>query len=205
MLKSRGFTYVAPALAAGLLLMAVGCATSNSPVGANAGNVRFMLSSGAAASAGAPSITTNDSSGDREGGPGSFFQSASVTFSSVLARNDQGVLVNVTMDLPTTVDLVSLENGKQVQLPDGDLPAGNYDQLVVVMTEVKGVTLDGTTITIDPPGGGWTAIVPVCPFSVAEGGPTTVSLSFMVRQAFSWHQGRYFFQPRMQCGDATSS
>jgi hypothetical protein len=204
MLNSRRFTYVAPAVVAGLLLMAVGCGTSNM-LGANGGNVRFMLSSGAATSAGAPSITTNDTNGDREGGPSSFFQSASVTFSSILARNDQGVLVNVTMDLPTTVDLVSLENGKQVQLPDGDLAVGNYDQLVVVMTEVKGVTLDGTTITIDPPGGGWTAIVPVCPFSVADGGPTTVSLSFMVRQAFSWHLGRYFFQPQLQCSDATSS
>jgi hypothetical protein len=188
---------VAPAFAGALFVLTAGCGTGAGLLGTSEGNVRFVLSAGAdAAPAGAPSMTSD---GDDGGGPRSFFQSASVTFSSVLARNVDGVLVNVEMDLPVTVDLVSMENGKQVVLPDGDLTPATYDQLVVVMTEVKGVTKDGTTITIEPPGGGWTAIVPVCEFVVEEGGPTTVSLSFMLRKAFSWRNGRFFFQPRLQC------
>jgi hypothetical protein len=203
MLKSRRSIYVGPAVATALLLMAAGCGTSGGMLGANTANVRFVLSSGATTAPAGAATTTTD--GDREGGPGSFFQSASVTFSSVLARDTTGVLVNVTMDLPVTVDLVSLSNGKQVQLPDGTLPPETYDQLVVVMTEVKGVTLDGTTVTLDPPGGGWTAIVPVCPFDVTGSGPTTVSLSFMLNQMFRWHQGKFFFQPQLQCGTTSGT
>jgi hypothetical protein len=137
--------------------------------------------------------------GDHGHGHRRIFQSANVTFSSILARDLDGVLVNVTMELPVTVDVLSLDDGKEIVLPEGALPAATYDQVVVVMTEVEGVTHDGTTITITPPGGGWTAIVPICPFVVEEGGTTTVSIKFMLDQAFSLRNSRYHFQPRLVC------
>ncbi len=69
------------------------------------------------------------------------------------------------------------------------------------MTEVRVVTHDGTIITIEPPGGGWTAIIPICSFDVPEGGTATVGIQFDLRQAFSWRDNRYHFQPRLVCDE----
>jgi len=141
-------------------------------------------------------LATGDHDEDK---PSRFFQSAQVTFSSILARNLAGELVPATMDLPVTVDVVTMEGGRQVALPDGDLPPATYDQVVVVMTEVQVATHDGTTITMDPPGGGWTSIIQVCPFEVGGDGTTTVGIQFDLKRAFSWRDNRYHFQPRFEC------
>jgi len=193
-------------LAVGLPLIVMGCGKSDSILGSNGGNVRFVLSSGsdapvAAAVQDGPAATDGDRDHERH----RFFQSANVTFSSILARNFDGVLVNVEMELPVTVDVLSLENGKEVTLPEGILPPATYDQVVLVMTEVQGVTFDGTTITIDPPGGGWTAVVPLCPFVVAQSDPpATVGIQFNLNQAFSWRNNRYHFKPQFTCEDSSS-
>ena len=219
-MNRRHSTHPATLLALGLALVAAGC--SDSGLGPNQGRVRFVLSSGATAAgvAGAQSATATPTpgttgataspslNGDGDGEHHDYraFQAANVTFSSILARDQAGVLVNVAMDLPVQVDIVALDTGgNQVTLPDGDLPAGTYDQLVVVMTHLEGVLKDGTQLTITPPGGGWTSIVPICPFTVEEGGTTTVSLQFMVRQAFTWQNLRYHFQPRLQCSTSDGS
>jgi hypothetical protein len=108
-------------------------------------------------------------------------------------------LVDANMDLPVTVDVVAMEEGgRTITLPDGDLPAATYDQLVVVMTQVEGVLRDGTGISLTPPGGGWTAIVPVCPFDVAEGSTAIVGLMLPVRTSFAWREGRFRFEPRFR-------
>jgi hypothetical protein len=191
-------------LAVGLVLVAEGCGNGDGVLGVNEGRVQFLLSSDAEAAV--PNAASPDgpvaTDGDHGRGYHEFFQSANVTFASILARNLDGVLENVTFEdppLPFTVDVVSMDGGKEIMLPDGELLAATYDQLVVVMTEVEGVTLDGTTITMTPPGGGWTAIVPMCQFVVGDGGTTTVSLKFMLNQAFSWRNSRYHFQPRFVC------
>jgi len=208
-------------LALALALIAAGC--SGDGLGPNQGRVRFVLSSGSTALAApgveSPTISptpgtagataspslSGDGEGDGEHHDYRAFQAANVTFSSILARDQDGVLVNVSMDLPVQVDIVSMDTGgNQVTLPDGDLPVGTYDQLVVVMTQLEGVLKDGTQLSITPPGGGWTSIVPICPFTVEEGGTTTVSLQFMVRQAFTWRNLRYHFQPQLQCSTAGS-
>ena len=67
------------------------------------------------------------------------------------------------------------------------------------MTQVEVVTHDGTMITITPPGGGWTVIVPFCPFVVEEGATTTVGLTFMLENAFRRHDSRFHFQPHFVC------
>lgn len=182
------------------LLLAAGvaaCDTGTGPV--NGGRVRLTLSAGdplvAAPQATAPA-TTGDWEGERDR---PIFQSANVTFASVLARNVDGELVDLGMDLPTTVDIIAMEEGgRTVTLPDGELPPATYDQIVVVMTAVEGVLNDGTTITVTPPGGGWTAIVPVCPFDVVEGETAVVGLTLPVRSALYLREGRFHFAPRFR-------
>jgi hypothetical protein len=122
-----------------------------------------------------------------------------VTLSSVFARNYEGELIDASMALPVTVDVIQMESGREITLPDGDLPPGTYDQIVVVMTAVQGVTGDGTTVTIEPPGGGWTAVVPVCPFDVVDGSTTVVGLTLAVRRSFSWRDNRFHFDPHFEC------
>jgi hypothetical protein len=196
-----------------LTLAAAACGASDDMLGVNEGRVRFVLSSGDASLGvvdGPSSVAARTESGpngeipadpSRGDGPHFGVASANVTFASILARNLDGVLVNVEMDppLPVTVDVMALEGGgREIQLPEGSLPAASYDQLVVVMTAVELVTHDGTSITIDPAGGGWTAIVAVCPFTV-DAEATTVALKFMVRKSFFWSGSRFHFQPRLVC------
>ena len=128
-------------------------------------------------------------------------QAADVTFSSILARTLDGKLTDVTMDLPVTVDLLALVSGKEATLPAGSLPPGTYDQLVVVMTRLEVTLSNGTKIAITPPGGGWTAIVPVSPpVTVVTGETTTVPLSFRRDRSFGCDLGRWDFHPEFECG-----
>lgn len=197
MLTTKRFGGLATLLAVGLTVLAGGCADGSGALGPDQGRVQFMLSSGATADG--PMLSDGDGDGDRDGDGHQWFQSASVTFSSFLARNLDGVLVNVDMELPATVDILALRDSSQVSLPAGVLPPATYDQLVVVMTQVEVVTHDGTGIAITPPGGGWTAIVPVCPFEVVDGETTSVGLRFVGGRAFSWREGGYHFKPRFEC------
>lgn len=183
-----------------LLLLAVGvaaCDTGTGPV--DGGRVRLTLSAGDPLAA-APTATAPATTGDWEGGyDHPIFRSANVTFASVLARNLDGQLIDLGMDLPTTVDIVAMEEaGRTVTLPDGELPPATYDQIVVVMTSVEGVLADGTTITVTPPGGGWTAAVPVCPFEVVEGETAIVGLMLPVRSALYLREGHFRFEPRFR-------
>jgi len=205
-------------LVTGLALALGGCG-GDDVLGANEGRVRIVLSgdgtvaagdqaqsvlpdlqSGEELSVSVPNLDGGEHDGDRTG----WFQSAKVTFSSILARDQDGVLRDPSMDLPVTLDIFKMEKGKEVTLPDGELTEGTYDQIVVVMTEVSGVTRDGTGVTITPPGGGWTAIVPICPFTVEAGATTVVGLTLQFRNLFAWREMRYHFQPQFSCDGTTS-
>ena len=209
MLNRRRLSAMALVLGVGLVVVVAGCENSDGVLGVSGGRVQFVLSSGVAVVAN-EAAPIEQAPGVLEAGPAAtdwdhdhdrhpFFESANVTFSSILGRNLDGVLVNVAMALPVTVDVLSLDGGREVTLPDGELEPGTYDQVVVVMTEVQGVTYDGTTITIDPPGGGWTAIVPICPFVVEEGATAVVGLKLQINRAFSWRNNRFHFQPSFTC------
>jgi hypothetical protein len=133
------------------------------------------------------------------------FQTATVTLSSVLARTLDGELVDLDMELPIDLDVVRIEGGRQLLLPDGFLPADTYDQLVLVITAVQGQTRDGTIVTIQPPGGGWTAVVPMCALEVEDGNTATVGIALNVRSSFIAVGNLWSFQPRLrsllQCVD----
>jgi hypothetical protein len=124
---------------------------------------------------------------------------AEVQFSSILARNLDGELIPVTLDLPVTVDVFDLLDGGEYELPAGLLPPGDYDQIVVVMTALSLTVESGTRITIEPPGGGWTAIIATGPFSVVDGATTTIRLDLRWHDAIEWLGDHFEFHPIFDC------
>lgn len=183
----------------------------------SAGNVRVVLSAsapitlatslradavsvpGSTTSASGTTILQEDGEDDDSGEILSRLDQVNVTFSDILARNLDGDLIEMTIDLPHTVDLISLINGKEVTLPDGSLPPGMYDQIVVVIKSVEFVFIDGTHVLLTPPGGGWTRIIPVEPFEVVEGQTTTIELRFNPTRAFDDLDGQFHFSPDFDC------
>ncbi len=193
-MRKKRIVSLVPLLSVAALLSVTGC-SAGGLFGSNSGRLRLVLS-GDGSSAAAAAISANLD--NDESHLSHWFDSASVTLSSVLARNLDGQLINVDFALPVTVDVVKMENGKQVTLPDGALPAGTYDQVVIVMTAVSGTTHDGTEVTVEPPGGGWTAVVPICPLEVADGSTETVGITLNVRNSFLLVGSHWGFQPRFQ-------
>jgi hypothetical protein len=173
----------------------------------NNGRLRVVMSADGAGSAPSLAADAGSASGS-EAQPGDddddgerlsrSFTAATLTLSSVLVRNLDGQLVDVDFDLPVTVDVVKLEGGKQVVLPSGILPEGTYDQVVIVITAVQGTTLNGTTVTIEPPGGGWTAVVPICPLEVAAGATETVDIALNAKSSFLRIGSHWDFHPRFR-------
>jgi hypothetical protein len=184
----------------------------------NQGNVRVVLSADGvaattsgtqsigAAGAGAGSVSflpardeaDEGGDGDRDDEGGDVLAGlteANVTLSSLLARNLDGELVDLAIDLPQTIDLLELMGGTQIELPPGTLPPGTYDQIVVVITEVVLVRDDGSVDVLTPPGGGWTRVVDVPPFEVVEAVVTPIELSFDPSQAFNEQAGDLEFFP----------
>ena len=184
------------ALAGLAAVLCVVAACSNGPdsvTQSGQGRVQFVMSASAAAPV-APAIM--------DGGPpaGYDLNAANVTFASILARNLDGELIGVTVDLPITVDLLGLVSGGSFTLPAGFLAPGTYDQLVIVMTKVELTLADATVVTIEPPGGGWTAVIPVTePFTVVEGQTTSVNIGFHPGRLLHWLDGRWEFHPEFEC------
>jgi hypothetical protein len=181
---------------------AVGGCNADGLFGNNTGRIRVVLSGdagGASASVAAdPALSSATDERNDDSRLSHWFDSVKVTLSSVLVRNLDGKLVNVPIALPVTVDVVKIEGGKQVVLPNGTLPAGTYDQVVIVITAVQGTAHDGTVMTIEPPGGGWTAVVPICALEVAEGATSTVGITLNVRSSFLRFGTHWSFLPRFQ-------
>jgi len=195
-MTQRHFTRLASAAAISLALAGVGCNGGGSMAG-NHGRVRFVLSSdpGPTANIVADEATLSEGSDHASAWA---FQTATVTLSSILLRTTDGVLLPLDAPLPVDVDVARIDGGRQVVLPDGLLPAGTYDQAVIVMTAVHGMTGDGTTVTIDPPGGGWTAVIPICPLEVTDGSIATVGITLNARNSFLRVEGGWSFQPRFR-------
>ena len=184
-------------------LMTAGC-NIDGLFGNDGGRVQMILSpDGASANSNLVPDSTGsllddkDDDDDRPRGQW-WFNTANVTLSSILVRTADGELVDLDVDLPISVDVVKIDGGKHIELPDGFLPAGDYDQVVLVITEVQAVAHDGTVITIEPPGGGWTSIIPICPLAVVDGETTTVGIAFNVRNSFLRLNNWWSFQPRFR-------
>ena len=150
----------------------------------------------AGARAGASAVTTN-----MEGPSLSSLKSANVTFTKIQARNADGTWVDVLISLPVTVDLLSIRDGKDLSLPAGFLPPGTYDKLMVTISEVDIVMMDGTNIAITPPAAGWTAQIPAKPFVIVEGQATSVRLRFREDMSFHFLGGAIGFDPEFEDED----
>lgn len=195
-----------------LLLLTAACNQGNTNLNHRQGNVRVVLTSAAASTAGSQAATAPKGAtgapgavlGENHNGGGDHdvlpnLSQVNVTFSSLLARNLDGELIDLVIDLPQTVDLIGLINGQEVTLPMGTLPPGMYDQLVVVITQVEFVFVDGMKVALTPPGGGWTRIVPVQAFEVVDGQTITIELQFKPWQAFRELGGAFQFFPDFDC------
>jgi len=195
-----GFRFLPFLALVAVLVAAGGCSGSDSVLKGNQGGLRLVMSADQPAVA-AASRGGDDHSSDDDGTMGRL-QAADVTFSSVLARNLDGQLINVSVDLPVTVDLLALVEGRSFTLPIGSLPPEMYDEIVVVMSKVGLTLLDGTLIEVTPPGGGWTSIVRVEPFEVIEGETTTVNIRFDPRRSFRMLGDQIQFHPHFErCSD----
>lgn len=187
------------ALVLGVPVVLAGC---GSLFGSDGGNVRLVLSgdTGGSSNLVAPNVVAGSDDKDNKGSGDDrlslMFESAKVTLSSVLFRTLDGELVPVDMDLPVTVDVVRLENGRSVTLPEGVVPDDTYDQVVIVITAVEGTTRDGAKITIQPPGGGWTSVIQQCPIEIAPGSTETVAVRLMTRNSFVRLNNNWAFAPR---------
>ncbi len=192
---SRGAAFGAIVLSSSLL-----AACGGKDVTSSAGRVSIALSSGAATASSTTTAESMEGSGPTWGDHCAVPQAASVTFSSILARTLEGKLVDVTIDLPVTVDLLALVNGNKATLPIGFLPPGTYDQFVVVMTKLELTLANGTKIAVTPPGGGWTAVVPASPpFTVVQDVTTAVTLHFRRDLSFGCNLGHWEFHPEFEC------
>ena len=187
------------------------CLNHHSESDSRSGNVQFVLTAAAPAqarTAGSPlsggttglsnAVLPQDDDGEDDDIQ-SKLANVNVTFSSLMARNLDGELVSLVIDLPQTVDLISVLNGRQVSLPAGTLPPGMYDQIVVVIRKVEFVFVDGTSKVLTPPGGGWTRIIPVETFEVIDGQTITIELRFNPLHAFEELNGEFEFSPDFEC------
>ena len=179
------FRLLGVVLAMGVLLLSLAC-SGGDPTRSGGGNFRLVMSTtGGSSTLGAGSSEVASEAGDsgvalapsndnNSGGDAlRRLQELNVTFASFLARNLNGELIDVNVDLPLTVDLLAIREDRSLTLPGGSLPPGTYDQIVVVMTAVELVLLDDTRVEITPPGGGWTAIIPGNKFLRSSGADKT--------------------------------
>ena len=189
-----------------LALTIAACSSSHGERASRTGNVRVMLTAAPATTTAPAGATTNavapggSSWGSDDGDMLSRLSQVNVTFSSLMARNLNGDLVDLVTTLPMTVDLIPIINGHEVNLPAGTLPAGMYDQFVVVITHVQFAFTDGGKIDLTPPGGGWTKIIPVQTFEVIDGQTTVIELRFHPEHAFEdMGGGDFHFSPDFDC------
>src|SRR5262245_60866863 len=97
---------------AGLLAVTLlaACSDSGSMTASGTGRVRLVMGGAQAATTAVAADTLSD-------GTGRTIASAEIELSSVEARNLDGELIDVSVDLPMTVDLVGLVQGHTVELP----------------------------------------------------------------------------------------
>jgi hypothetical protein len=200
-------------LIAGIALLTAACSGDDGMVSSNKGQVRITMTSAAdplaaghtdpgstsseSASTVSPADGDRDDHGDRDDGSAcDRLTAANVTFSSVLARNLDGELLDTSMNLPRTLDMLGFGEGRRVELPIGFLPPGMYDLILVNITKVEFVLRDGTKISIEPPLGGWISRLDVRPrpFEVIEGETTTVGIRYFPHRLFKIKNGKFEFK-----------
>lgn len=97
-----------------------------------------------------------------------------VTFSTVQihSANDSVGWKNLTLSGSHTIDLAALVNVSAL-LAEGSVPAGNYTQIRIVVTNATGVMTGGTAVNFTVPSG---VLRTTHPFTVTAGDTTKLTL-----------------------------
>lgn len=106
-----------------------------------------------------------------------------------------------------TYDLLQLRNGVFVTLATGrTVPAGDYDQIVLVLGDGSNVVVDGTTYPLKVPGGAHRGVVIEGNFDVPSEGTANVLLDFDAdRSIRKLGHGQYMLKPFIRLVQGESS
>jgi len=102
------------------------------------------------------------------------------------ATSDVQGWYTIHADTDTTIDLVTLQNGRTIMLGAQQVPSGSYDQVRLKLGTGSTVTVDGTVNPLTVPSGAQSGLEIRQPFTVPSGG--TVDLAIDVDAARSIHQ-----------------
>lgn len=159
--------------------------------------VNVQITSGSATSGSATSGSTTNgasASGTQAAPPtGADIESAVVTIASIeLVGEDTSHLLS---DQEQEIDLLELQ-GAVENLALGEVPAGEYDRLLLKVTETQLALADGTTPNLKVPSGKIRILLP--DLEIEEGGDEAeITVEFDVEQSFvkAGKSGKYIFKP----------
>ena len=100
-------------------------------------------------------------------------------------QNDGDTGWTTIYDGDKTFDLIDLQNGRTDLLADANLPAGNYDQMRLIVTGGRVVLTDDSEFDLTVPSGEQTGIKLHFDFTVAEGDSTVLLLDVDLSRAFT--------------------
>jgi len=112
---------------------------------------------------------------------------------------DSGGWESLTLDSTTVFDLLELRNGVFAQLAEGDVPAGHYTQVRLLLGAGSNVVVGGTTYPLTVPSGMQSGYKLVGEFDVPAGGGVELTLDFdAARSIHRTGNGRYMLQPTVR-------
>ncbi len=129
------------------------------------------------------------------------FEAVNITFAGISAHID-GEWVQVRKDDPITVNLLEWNNGKSMVLGQADLPAGNYTQIRLMISDAE-VTVSGVVHKVTVPSGAQTGLKLVAEFTVEAGSTYELVLDFdaqrsIVSQGPPGQPIRYLLKPTVR-------
>lgn len=138
-------------------------------------------------------------------------QSAEITVGEVLARKQSGTKISLS-DKEMTLDLLKLRNGLVETLADVEIPAGSYDEILLIIRSASVDMKDGRHFDLTVPSGAQSGLkIFVNPdIVIASGISTDVLLDFDLSQSFvpqgtADHITGFNFKPVIRAANLTTA